>query len=237
MKREYNCECTTGQPKVAYRETSSKQAKFSYTHKKQSGGAGQFGRVEGYIVPLDEPSKPAEFENEMIGSNIPPEFVPAIEKGFLEALGKGPLVGAPVMGVRIVLQDGAAHAVDSSEIAFRFAAQGAFKQAMRAGTPQILEPIMSTEVTVPSEYQGAAVAQIAQRKGLVQGMDGTDYVTITADVPLDNMFGYSNDLRGATQGKGEYAMEYKEHSPVPREKQEELVKAYAEKRAGKSEEE
>ena len=141
------------------------------------------------------------------------------------------------MGVRIVLQDGAAHAVDSSEIAFRFAAQGAFKQAMRAGVPQILEPIMAAEVTVPSEYQGAAVAQIAQRKGLVQGMDGTDYVTITADVPLDNMFGYSNDLRGATQGKGEYAMEYKEHSPVPREKQEELVKAYAEKKAGKSEEE
>jgi len=236
MKREYNCECTTGQPKVAYRETSSKQAKFSYTHKKQSGGAGQFGRIEGYIEPLDEPSAPAEFDNEMIGTNIPPEFVPAIEKGFKEALAKGPLTGAPVMGVRIVLQDGSAHAVDSSEIAFRFAAMGAFKQAMSAGGPQILEPIMATEVTVPAEYQGAAVAQLAQRKGLVQNMDGVDYVTITADVPLDNMFGYSNDLRGATQGKGEYAMEYKIHSPVPRDKQEELVKAYAEKR-GKSEEE
>jgi len=236
MKREYNCECTTGQPKVAYRETSSKQAKFSYTHKKQSGGAGQFGRIEGYIEPLDEPSAPAEFDNEMIGTNIPPEFVPAIEKGFKEALAKGPLTGAPVMGVRIVLQDGSAHAVDSSEIAFRFAAMGAFKQAMSAGGPQILEPIMATEVTVPAEYQGAAVAQLAQRKGLVQNMDGVDYVTITADVPLDNMFGYSNDLRGATQGKGEYAMEYKIHSPVPRDKQEELVNAYAEKR-GKSEEE
>jgi len=236
MKREYNCECTTGQPLVAYRETSSKPARFSYTHKKQSGGAGQYGKIEGYIEPLESPSAPAEFDNEMVGTNIPPEFVPAIEKGFKEALAKGPLTGAPVMGVRIVLQDGSAHAVDSSEIAFRFAAQGAFKQAMAAGGPQILEPIMSTEVTVPAEYQGAAVAQLAQRKGLVQSMDGVDYVTITADVPLDNMFGYSNDLRGATQGKGEYAMEYKVHNPVPRDKQEELIKAYAEKK-GKSDEE
>ena len=140
MKREYNCECTTGQPKVAYRETSSKQANFSYTHKKQSGGSGQFGKIEGYIEPLDSPSAPAEFENGMIGTNIPPEFIPAIEKGFKEALAKGPLTGAPVMGVRIVLKDGSAHAVDSSEIAFRFAAVGAFKQAMSAGAPQILDP-------------------------------------------------------------------------------------------------
>ena len=229
MKREYNCECTTGAPKVAIRETAAKHAKFSYTHKKQSGGSGQFGKVEGYIEPLDADrigTAGIEFRSELMGNNIPPEFLPAIEKGFKEALEQGPLCGSPVMGVRIVLQDGAAHAVDSNEIAFRSAAKGAFREAMRAANPLILEPVMAVEVAVPSEYQGAAVAQLSQRKGTVNQVEGTEYTTIHADVPLQNMFGYSSDLRSATQGKGEFSMEYKMHLSVPRDKQEELIKAH-----------
>jgi len=229
MKREYNCECTTGAPKVAIRETASRHAKFSYTHKKQSGGSGQYGKVEGYIEPLDAERLGApgiEFRSELMGNNIPPEFLPAIEKGFKEAMAKGPLCGQPVMGVRVVLQDGAAHAVDSNEIAFKSAAAGAFKQAMREAKPLVLEPVMAVEVAVPAEYQGTAVAQLSQRKGTVNQVDGTEYATIAADVPLSSMFGYSSDLRSATQGKGEYSMEYKMHMAVARDRQEELIKAH-----------
>ena len=237
MKREYNCECTTGAPKVAMRETCAQHSKFSYTHKKQSGGSGQYGKVEGYIEPLDPENVGApgvEFVNELSGNNIPPDFIPAIEKGFKEAFEKGYLVGQPVMGVRVVLQDGAAHSVDSSEMAFRAAAKGAFKQAMAAAKPVVLEPIMNVEVSVPAEYQGATVAGLSQRKGIVSQMDGAEYVTIDADVPLANMFGYISDLRSQTQGKGEFTMEYKKHFQVPRDKQEEMVKAYQEKRGKKA---
>ena len=240
MRREYDCACTTGQPKVAFRETASRRSEFGYTHKKQSGGSGQFGRVEGYIEPIEDDNLGAggfEFESHLVGSNIPPDFVPAIKKGFEEAIEKGPLAGYPVLGMRVVLKDGAAHAVDSNEIAFRLAAQGAFKQAMEKGAPQLLEPIMSVEVQVPVEFQGAAIGQIAQRKGTINASEGDDgdaqFVTIGADVPLDNMFGYSADLRGATQGKGEYAMEYLKHSPVLRDKQDEIIKRHAEALAAK----
>jgi len=165
MKREYNCECTTGMPRVAIRETCAQMARFSYTHKKQSGGSGQYGKVEGYIEPIDaEGVAPGvEFRSDLSGNNIPPDFVPAIEKGFKEAFQNGFQVGSPVMGVRVVLEDGAAHAVDSSELAFRAAAIGAFKQAMADARPLVLEPVMSVEVSVPSEYQGATIAGLSQR--------------------------------------------------------------------------
>lgn len=148
----------------------------------------------------------------------------------------GPLCGSPVMGVRVVLEDGAAHAVDSSEMAFKLAAMGAFKEGMRNGGPLILEPVMSVEVSVPSEFQGAAIGQVSQRKGTVNSMEGAEYVTVDADVPLQNMFGYSSDLRSATQGKGEFTMEYKMHSPLTRDKQEELIKQYQANRGKKVEE-
>jgi elongation factor G len=165
MKREYNCECTTGMPRVAIRETCAKMARFSYTHKKQSGGSGQYGKVEGYIEPIDaeDVAPGVEFRSDLSGNNIPPDFVPAIEKGFKEAFQNGFQVGSPVMGVRVVLEDGAAHAVDSSELAFRAAAIGAFKQAMADARPLVLEPVMSVEVSVPSEYQGATIAGLSQR--------------------------------------------------------------------------
>eukprot|EP00316_Scyphosphaera_apsteinii_P011335 CAMPEP_0119333016 /NCGR_PEP_ID=MMETSP1333-20130426/84116_1 /TAXON_ID=418940 /ORGANISM="Scyphosphaera apsteinii, Strain RCC1455" /LENGTH=716 /DNA_ID=CAMNT_0007342957 /DNA_START=41 /DNA_END=2192 /DNA_ORIENTATION=+ len=235
LKREYNIECSTGQPKVAFRETPGQRAKFSYTHKKQSGGAGQFGKIEGYIEPIGDRLGEGffEFENNMIGQNIPSDFLPAIEKGFRDAIMKGPLSGSPVMGMRVVLEDGMAHAVDSNEIAFKSAAKGAFKQAMDAAKPVLLEPLMSAEISVPSEFQGTAVALISQRKGSIAGMDGIELVTINADVPLDSMFGFSSDLRGATQGKGEYQMEYKMHVPCPRDKQEVIVKKWHESSKGK----
>ena len=233
MKREYSCDCTTGAPKVAFRETCGRKADFSYTHKKQSGGSGQYGKVEGYLEPLDDEQIGApgvEFVNHMMGNNIPPEFIPSIEKGFKEVMSTGTLCGSPTMGVRVVLTDGAAHAVDSNELSFKAAAAGAFKQAMKAAGPLILEPVMSVEVSVPSEFQGATVGMISQRKGTVNSMEGAEYVTVDCDVPLQNMFGYSSDLRSATQGKGEFTMEYKLHAPLPRDKQEELIKKFQERR-------
>uniref|UniRef100_A0A7S3AL21 Elongation factor G, mitochondrial n=1 Tax=Haptolina ericina TaxID=156174 RepID=A0A7S3AL21_9EUKA len=237
MKREYGVECATGQPKVAFRETLPAHTPFSYTHRKQSGGAGQFGKVEGYVEPIDiETLGKGQFEfvNEMIGNDIPSEFMSAIEKGFLEATEKGPLTGSPMVGMRVVLQAGASHAVDSSEMAFRSAARGAFMQACSSSRPLLLEPIMEVEVAVPAEFQGTTVAQISQRKGLVSEVGGAEYATIKADVPLDNMFGYSSELRSSTQGKGEFSMEYKTHSPVMREKQEELVKKFQEAQKAKA---
>jgi len=138
------------------------------------------------------------------------------------------------MGVRVVLTDGAAHAVDSNELSFKAAAAGGFKQAMKAAGAMVLEPVMSVEVSVPAEFQGAAIGQISQRKGTINSMEGAEYTTIDCDVPLQNMFGYSSDLRSATQGKGEFSMEYKLHAPLPRDKQEELIKKYQESRGGKS---
>jgi len=236
LKREYNTECTTGAPKVAFREAPSKRARFSYTHKKQSGGAGQYGKVEGYIEPIDETPGVGsyEFENQLSGNNIPPEFVGAINKGFQEACREGPIAGQQVMGVRVVLKDGMAHMVDSNELSFNLAAKGAFKQAMHAAKGLVLEPLMTCEVSVPSEFQGSAVGLISQRKGTITRMDGTDFVTIDCDVPLEAMFGFSSDLRSLTQGKGEYSMEYKMHVPCTREKQEELIKKYQEKAGTKS---
>lgn len=235
LKREYNCECTTGQPKVAFRETPSTKSKFVYTHKKQSGGSGQFGRIEGFIEPIDEElgSGTFEFENRMIGNSIPPDFLPAIEKGFREGIERGAFSGYPILGVRVVVEDGLAHAVDSNEMSFKLAAKGALREAMKSSKPVVLEPIMSTEVIVPSEYQGAAVALVSQRKGVVSGMEGTDFVSVQADMPLDNMFGFSSELRGATQGKGEYSMEYRTHLPCMKDKQEEIVKKWAESAKGK----
>ena len=166
-----------------------------------------------------------------MGNNIPPEFLPAIKKGFEEACDVGPLSGNPVMGVRVVLQDGAAHAVDSNEMAFKLAAKGAFREAMNKGKPLVLEPVMAVEVAVPSEYQGAAVALLSQRKGQVGQVEGAEYTTISAEVPLENMFGFSTELRSATQGKGEFTMEYVRHANVLPDIQAELVKEHQEKRA------
>eukprot|EP01135_Chromosphaera_perkinsii_P002233 Nk52_evm19s221 gene=Nk52_evmTU19s221 len=234
MRREYNCPATTGRPKVAFREFLSAPASFDYTHKKQSGGSGQYGRVIGRLEPLpEEEQNKNEFVNETVGNNIPPGFIAAIEKGFEEACEKGTLVGHPVTGMRFVLLDGAAHAVDSNEIAFRLAARGAVRQAYENGTPQVLEPLMKVEVNAPAEFQGDVMGGINRRKGVVTDSQTEDgYATVEAQVPLNDMFGYSTELRSATEGKGEYSMEYLKHAPVMPGAQAEMVAEYKKEREG-----
>ncbi|GAB5589260.1 Elongation factor G [Umbelopsis nana] len=233
MKREYNVECVTGKPQVAFRETIQDSSKFNYTHKKQSGGAGQFGRVMGFIEPMtadEETGKDTDFDNRVVGGNIPTNFIPACEKGFRDALEKGPLIGHPVNGVRMVLEDGAAHSVDSSELAFRIATRAAFNDAFAKAKPVILEPVMNVAITAPIEFQGTVIGGLNKRKGTVVDTEiQEDYFNVTADVALNNMFGYSTELRSATQGKGEFSMEYKEHQPVMPYVQEELVTEYKKK--------
>jgi elongation factor G len=234
MKREYACEVITGKPQVAFRETISAATPFNYTHKKQSGGSGQFAKVMGQmepIVPLNLDA-PYEFVDEVVGGTIPREYIPSCDKGFQEQLKKGMLIGAPVVGVRMKIQDGQYHDVDSSDIAFRIAAMAAIRESYMSAKPTILEPIMKLEVQAPEEFQGSVMGQVNQRRGVIQGsstMEG--YVTIEAQVPLVEMFGYSTDLRSATQGKGEFTMEFAEYQAVPRNVQEEMVKKYQEKRA------
>ncbi|CAJ1780447.1 unnamed protein product [Sphenostylis stenocarpa] len=201
IRREYKVDASVGKPRVNFRETVTQRADFDYLHKKQTGGQGQYGRVIGYIEPLPAGSSTKfEFENMLVGQAIPSNFIPAIEKGFKEAANSGALIGHPVENLRVVLTDGAAHAVDSSELAFKLASIYAFRQCYAASRPVILEPVMLVELKVPTEFQGAVAGDINKRKGVIVGNDqeGDDSV-ITAHVPLNNMFGYSTSLRSMTQ--------------------------------------
>jgi elongation factor G len=226
---------------VNYKETISQRASFEYTHKKQSGGAGQYAKVIGYIEPLSEEDikKGIEFEfvNDVIGTNIPPEFIPSCEKGAREACESGVLAGYPLSGVRVGIVDGQAHAVDSSDMAFRLAMKFAMMQGANKAKAIILEPIMTLEVDAPCEFQGSLIGNLNKRNGLILGSDINDTgtgVNIKAAVPLKELFGYSTDLRSSTQGKGEFSMEYREHLPLLKDAQEELVKAFQEKRAAEN---
>jgi elongation factor G len=233
IKREFNCEVVVGKPQVAFRETITKQAKFNYTHKKQSGGKGQFGRVAGFIEPL--PADAAvnyEFVDDIVGGVIPRNFIPACDKGFQEAIKEGRLIGFPIVGVRATINDGAYHDVDSDELSFRTAAIMGFREAYENAGPVVLEPMMKLETQAPEEFQGSVMGQINQRRGMIIN-SGTNegYAIIEAEVPLTEMFGYSTDLRSATQGKGEFTMEFMKYSPVPRNVQDEMVKKHQEKKA------
>jgi elongation factor G len=225
MKREYKAEVETGAPQVAYREAISRKAEFNYTHKKQTGGSGQYGRVAGYVEPLE--SGDFEFVDEVYGGSIPKEFIGSVEKGFKSMISKGRLIGFPVTGFRVVINDGAAHAVDSSDNAFQAAARGAFRSVYSSAKPQILEPIMKVSVEGPLEFQGAFVRTIMQRRGIIIGTTEEEgFVRVDTEVPLSEMFGYSTDLRSSSQGKAEYTMEFSRYAPVPAEVKEELVKKY-----------
>ena len=242
MRREYGVDTVTGSPSVNYKETVAKRGIFSYLHKKQSGGSGQYAKVVGFVEPLDEETLKKgvdfEFENQIIGTSIPPEYIASCEKGAKAACAKGVLAGYPLSGVRVVINDGAAHAVDSNDISFQLAMMYGIRQAVTIGKPQILEPVMNLEVVAPSEFQGQVIGGLNKRGGLIMATDLNEdgsQVNIRADVPLSEMFGYSTDLRSGTQGKGEFSMEYKSHQPVSKASQEELVKAYIAKRIEENE--
>ena len=232
MRREYNCEVTTGMPQVAYRETITQKSEFNYTHRKQTGGAGQYGRVAGYMEPWLDGDY--EFVDSIKGGVIPTEFVPSCDKGFKEAAKKGSLIGFPVVNICCVINDGQYHPVDSSDIAFQMAAIGAFREAYRNAKPCILEPIMKISVDAPQEFQGTVFGSINQRRGIiVSSSEGNTTVHVDAEVPLSEMFGYSTVLRSLTQGKAEFTMEFERYGKVPASISEALIKSYEEKKRKK----
>ncbi len=228
MKREYSAEVEIGMPEVSYREAINRRVEFDYTHKKQTGGAGQFGRVIGFIEPSAEGKY--DFVNAVKGGHIPREFIPSCDKGFRAATKKGDLTGYPVIGIKVTLTDGTSHDVDSSDLAFQAAAIGAFRQAYQKAKPQVLEPIMRVSVEGPSEFAGSVFASINQRRGIIVSSteDGL-FARVDADVPLSEMFGYSMALRSLTQGKAEFTMEFLKYGRVPAEVAEELMAKHREK--------
>jgi elongation factor G len=236
MRREYNCDVIAGKPQVAYRESITRRAEINYTHKKQTGGSGQYAKVLGYIEPLPADAVESyEFVDDVVGGAIPREFISSCDKGFKDAVKKGTQIGFPIVGIRCAVNDGASHAVDSSEMAFKTAAMMGFREAYAKAAPTILEPIMKVEIDVPSEFQGSVVGQVNQRRGVIlDTVADVDTVSVTAEVPLNAMFGYSTDLRSATQGKGQYTMEFAKYAVVPRQEQDEMIKKYKEKLAAEA---
>jgi elongation factor G len=238
LKREYGANVEVGAPQVNYRETIRSEANYDYTHKKQTGGSGQFGQVVGALRPLSDDNKETEdqifkFHNEIKGGSIPTEFIGACEKGFQDVMDKGPLAAFPLINCEVFLRDGKSHDVDSSDMAFRIAARQAMRQAVKAAQPVLLEPIMKVEVTTPDEYQGSVIGDLSSRRGMIQGSetDPNGEVIINANVPLAEMFGYSSDLRSMSAGKATYTMEFAKYSDCPSNIQEDVIKARAEKLA------
>lgn len=233
MEREYNCKVQMGKPKVAFKESILEPCKFNYQHKKQSGGRGEYGKVIGLVEPLPvQENVKLDFKDETVGTNIPKPFVPGIEAGFQRACLKGPLTGNKVSGIKFRLQDGDHHAVDSSDWSFQQAAEGAMNQVFEEGHWQVLEPIMNVEVSAPLEFQGAVMAGLTKRNSVMKGSDSNEgYFTIYCEVPLNNMFGYSTELRSCTQGKGDYTMEYSQYCPALPETMQKLMQEYDQEKA------
>jgi len=232
MKREFKAEVEVGAPKVAFRERITRTVEFDYTHKKQTGGSGQFGRIIGTMSPSEDGKY--NFESKVAGGNVPREYIPSVKKGFSQSLDKGMLIGAPIDGLQVTLTDGGYHAVDSSDMAFQAAAKGCFREYYKAGKPEVLEPLMTVSLEGPTEFQGDMVGTLLQRRGVLNGtVDEEGFVRIDADVPLAEMFGYATALRSVTQGKAEFTMEFKRYASAPRDVQEELVAEYRAEREAK----
>jgi elongation factor G len=230
MRREFGAAVQTGAPKVAYRETITRPVTFNYTHRKQTGGSGQYAKVIGRIEPGDDGQ--FHFESQVVGGNIPTEFIGACEKGFRGCMEEGAYIGAPVQGLSVVLEDGDSHAVDSSDMAFQVACRQAFREVYPQAKPVALEPLMLVSVEGPGEMQGEVLKTLMQRRGIIVGTtEDQGFVRIDAHVPLGEMFGYANVLRSATAGKAEFTMEFARYAPAPAETAEELRKTYLEKRA------
>ena len=234
IRREYKANVTVGIPKVSYREAPTVEAAFNYRHKKQTGGSGQFAHVVGRMIPMQDNIVNYEFEDNVSGGRIPREYIPAVDKGFQDAMKKGPLAGYEIVGVKMALDDGSYHDVDSSEMAFRICALDAFRQAMMAAKPTLLEPIMSVEVETPPEYQGTVVGDLNARRGIIHNTEnqGT-FVVIRADVPLANMFGYATIVRSMSQGKATFSMELARYGRVPTKIAEEIINTRRKEQAAK----
>jgi len=233
MRREYKADVSTGRPEVAYREAISQRADYAYTHKKQTGGSGQYAKIAGYIEPIEENAEAKEYEfvDQIRGGTIPNEFIPSCDKGFQQAIKKGSQLGFPVVGVRCVVNDGGFHPVDSSDQAFQTAAIGAFREAFEKAKPVVLEPIMKVSVASPNEFQGNIFGSINQRRGIIiSSTEDSNGCVVEAEVPLSEMFGYSTVLRSLSQGKAEFTMELAKYGRVPASIGDELKKAYMEKR-------
>ena len=229
MRREYNANVEIGKPRVAYRETITRKADFNYTHKKQTGGAGQYGRIAGFMEPCEDDF---EFNNKITGGKIPTQYIPSCEKGFKNCLAKGPKLDFPVTGIKVTIQDGAYHSVDSSEMAFVAAARGAFLEAYNKAKPVIKEPIMKVVIETPNEFQGACMGLINQRRGIIEGSQEEGVMSvIEATVPLSDMFGFSTVLRSGTQGKAQFTMEFSSYKKVPQQIAEEIFKKKQEEKA------
>ncbi len=227
IRREYKVELVVGRPKVSYREAPTKAVDYNYKHKKQTGGSGQYAHIVGRLEPLPENTEqPYEFENKVFGGKIPTEYIPSVDKGFRQVLGKGPLAGFPIVGVKMILEDGSSHAVDSSDLAFQICARDSFKETFLRSSPHLLEPIMKVEVETPTEFQGGITGDLASRRGLINNVERKGVSTvIMCEVPLSEMFGYATEVRSMSQGKASFTMEFHKYRKVPASIQEEVVAA------------
>ena len=233
LKRTYGVELEVGAPQVAYRETITQMIEDSYTHKKQSGGSGQFGKID-YRIKPGEPGSGYSFSSTVVGGNVPKEFFPAIEKGFQGMMEQGPIAGFPVLDIEIELFDGGFHAVDSSAVAFELAARGAYRQSMPKAAPELIEPIMKVDVFTPEDHVGDVIGDLNRRRGMIKDqMAGPTGVRIKADVPLAEMFGYIGSLRTMTSGRGQFSMEFSHYLPCPQSVADAVVEAEKERQEAK----
>ena len=234
LRRTHMVDVEVGKPQVAYRETITQRVEDSYTHKKQTGGSGQFGKID-YIVEPGEPGSGYQFESTVTGGNVPREFWPAIEKGFRSCMDEGVLAGYPLLDVKVNLYDGAYHAVDSSAVAFEIAARGAYRQSIPKAAPQLMEPIMKVDVFVAEDYVGDIIGDLNRRRGMIKAQEKTPTgVRVKASVPLSEMFGYIGDLRTMTSGRGQFSMEFEQYNPCPKNVADEVIREVKERRAARA---
>ncbi|MHC5159858.1 MAG: elongation factor G [Planctomycetota bacterium] len=235
MRREFKAEVTVSKPNVSYREAPTAEIEYNYKHKKQTGGSGQYGHVVGRLIPLPlDAEAPYEFEDNIVSGRIPTEYIPAVNKGFVDAMKKGPVAGYEIVGVKMCLDDGSYHAVDSSEMAFRICARDAFHEAFRKAKPCLLEPIMKVEIEMPTEYQGPIVGDLNSRRGMIMSTENKgNFTVVLADVPLSNMFGYATIVRGQSKGMATFTMEMSHYAPVPNKLAEEIIARRREEQAAK----
>jgi elongation factor G len=229
LKRTHGIEVQVGKPQVAYRETITQRVEDSYTHKKQTGGSGQFAKID-YIIEPGEQNSGYQFESVVTGGNVPREFWPAVDKGFRLSMEKGTLAGFPLLDVKVTLVDGSFHAVDSSAIAYEIAAKAAYRQTVPKASPQLLEPIMKVDVFTPDDHVGDVIGDLNRRRGMIKSQEaGPTGVRVKADAPLSEMFGYIGDLRTMTSGRGQFSMEFSHYAPCPANVSEEVIKEVKER--------